>query len=97
MSYDSQQPHAERVYRIAQDYLQLGLGVVPIFNYINGTRALEYSQVEEVALTMVEFTRAEVDVKVQNQGFKLNDLYGATANIENFINIKTLAGNLEMP
>ncbi len=97
LSYDSQQPHAERVYRIAQDYSQLGLGVVPIFNYINGTRALEYSQVEEVfALTMVEFTReAEVDVKVQNQGFKLNDLYGATANIENFINIKTLAGNLE--
>ncbi|QZO12912.1 ABC transporter permease [Pseudoalteromonas piscicida] len=96
LSYDNQQPHAERVYRIAQDYSQLGLGVVPVFNYINGTRALEYSQVEEVfALTMVEFTReAEVDVTVKNQGFKLNDLYGATANIENFIDMETVAGSL---
>ena len=97
LSYDAQQPHAERIYRVAQDYSKLGLGVIPIFNYNQGVRAAEQSQVEEVfALKMVEFTReAEVDVKYNNQGFKLNNLYASTANIENFIDIKTLAGDLK--
>jgi putative ABC transport system permease protein len=97
LSYDTQQPHAERIYRVAQDYSKLGLGVIPIFNYNQGVRATAHSQVEEVfALKMVEFTReAEVDVKYNNQGFKLNDLYASTANIDNFIDIKTLAGDLK--
>ncbi|WP_462146397.1 ABC transporter permease [Pseudoalteromonas gelatinilytica] len=96
LSYDSQQPHAERVYRVGQDYSKLGLSVVPIFNYVQSKQAEDYSQVEEVfGLTMVELTReAMVDVSYRNQGYKLNALYGATANIENFIALKTLAGDL---
>ena len=97
LSYDSQQPHAERVYRVGQDYSKLGLSVIPIFNYSQAAKATEYSQVEEVfGLTMVSLTReAMVDVQYRDQGFKLNDLYGATPNIENFININTLAGDLK--
>ena len=97
LSYDSQQPHAERVYRVGQDYSKLGLSVIPIFNYSQAAKATEYSQVEEVfGLTMVSWTReAMVDVQYLDQGFKLNDLYGATPNIENFININTLAGDLK--
>jgi putative ABC transport system permease protein len=97
LSYDSQQPHAERVYRVGQDYSKLGLSVIPIFNYSQAAKATEYSQVEEVfGLTMVSLTReAMVDVQYLDQGFKLNDLYGATPNIENFININTLAGDLK--
>lgn len=97
LSYDSQQPHAENVYRVGQDYSKLGLSVIPIFNYVNGERALEYSQVEEVfGLTMVELTReAMVDVQYRDKGFKLNAVYGATPNIENFINMTTLAGDLK--
>lgn len=97
LSYDSQQPHAERVYRVGQDFSKLGLSVIPIFNYSQAAKATEYSQVEEVfGLTMVSLTReAMVDVQYREQGFKLNDLYGATSNIENFININTLAGDLK--
>ena len=97
LSYDSQQPHAERVYRVGQDFSKLGLSVIPIFNYSQAAKATEYSQVEEVfGLTMVSLTReAMVDVQYRDQGFKLNDLYGATPNIENFININTLAGDLK--
>ncbi|WP_440054550.1 FtsX-like permease family protein [Pseudoalteromonas sp. T1lg65] len=97
LSYDQQQPNAERVYRVAQDFSQLGLGVIPVFNYIAGTKALEYSQIEEVfAINMVEFTReAMVDVKVHGQGYKLNALFGATPNIENFIDVTTLSGDLK--
>ena len=97
LSYDSQQPHAERVYRVGQDFSKLGLSVIPIFNYSQAAKATEYSQVEEVfGLTMVSLTReAMVDVQYLDQGFKLNDLYGATPNIENFININTLAGDLK--
>ena len=97
LSYDSQQPHAERVYRVGQDFSKLGLFVIPIFNYSQGAKAVEYSQVEEVfGLTMVSMTReAMVDVQYRDQGFKLSDLYGATPNIENFINMNTLAGDLK--
>ncbi|HAU04876.1 MAG TPA: ABC transporter permease, partial [Pseudoalteromonas shioyasakiensis] len=79
LSYDSQQPHAERVYRVGQDFSKLGLSVVPIFNYVQSKQAEDYSQVEEVfGLTMVELTReAMVDVSYRNQGYKLNALYGA--------------------
>lgn len=96
LSYDSQQPDAERVYRIGQDYSKMGLGVIPVFNYIQGTQAKEYSQVEDVfALKMVEFTgEAMVDVQYQNQGFKLNKLYSATPNIAEFIATTTLSGDL---
>lgn len=97
LSFDQHQPNAERVYRVGQDYSKLGLGVIPIFNYNQGVRATEFSQVEDVfALKLIEFTReAEVDVKHNNQGFKLNNLYAATANIESFIDIKTLDGDLK--
>ena len=96
LSYDSQQPHAERVYRVGQDFSKLGLAVVPIFNFVQSKQAEDYSQVEEVfGLTMVELTReAMVDVSYRNQGYKLNALYGATPNIENFIALETLAGDL---
>ena len=69
LSFDQHQPNAERVYRVGQDYSKLGLGVIPIFNYNQGVRATEFSQVEDVfALKLIEFTReAEVDVKHNNQ------------------------------
>ncbi|WP_105188722.1 ABC transporter permease [Pseudoalteromonas sp. T1lg48] len=97
LSYDSQQPHAERVYRVGQDFSKLGLAVLPLFNYMQSKQAEDYSQVEEVfGLTLVELTReAMVDVSYRNQGYKLNALYGATANIENFIAMETLAGDLK--
>ena len=97
LSYDSYQPDAENVYRIGQDYTKLGLGVFPVFNYIRGKQTLEYSQVEEVfALKMVELSRdTMVDVKYKNQGFKLDALYSATSNIENFVKMTTLSGDLK--
>ncbi|TLX45978.1 ABC transporter permease [Pseudoalteromonas phenolica] len=97
LSFDKQQPDADRVYRVAQDYSKLGLGTIPIYSYTRGTQALDFSQVEDVfALKMVEFTReAEVDVKHNNEGFKLNNLYAATANIEDFIAMDVLAGNIK--
>ncbi|KTF13638.1 ABC transporter permease [Pseudoalteromonas sp. H105] len=97
LSYDSQQPHAEQVYRVGQDFSKLGLSVIPIFNYSQAVQATDYTQVEEVfGLTMVSMTReAMVDVQYRDQGYKLNELYGATPNIENFITMETLAGDLK--
>jgi len=97
LSYDKHQPNAEDIYRVGQDYSKLGLSVVPVFNYLQGKSALEYSQVKDVfAITMVEQTRqASVNVKRNGQGYKLDGLYGASSNIVNFIDIPTLAGNIQ--
>lgn len=99
LSYDSQHPDADRVYRIAQDYSKMGLAVIPIFNYARGLQTLEYNQVEDMfAITMVDQdpnSTVMTDVKLNGQGYKLDGLFGATANIANFISIETLHGNME--
>ncbi len=95
LSYDQQQPDAERVYRITQDYTKLGMEVLPLFSYVKAETTLNYDQVEDIfALTMLGSN--EIDVKYQGQGYKLTSVYGATPNIENFINIDTLVGDLKV-
>ncbi|MEZ7206022.1 FtsX-like permease family protein [Pseudoalteromonas sp. DY56-GL79] len=96
LSYDSQQPDAEQIYRIGQDYTKLGLAVVPISNFARAKEMEQYSQIESVfALTKVDWTnQAETDVQHNGQGYKLTEVLGATPNIQDFINIDTLAGDL---
>ncbi|WP_448568131.1 FtsX-like permease family protein [Thalassotalea ganghwensis] len=94
-SYDKQQPDAERVYRIAQDFSALGMGMMPFTHYNNSVISSKHSQVEDVFIISWLSSQA-TDVKYQGQGYKLSGIYGATANIERFIKIKTLAGDLEI-
>ncbi len=96
LSYDSQQPDAEQIYRIGQDYTKLGLAVVPISNFARAKEMEQYSQIESVfALTKVDWTnQAETDVQHNGQGYKLTEVLGATPNIQDFINIDTLTGDL---
>lgn len=97
LTYDSQQPDAERVYRINQDFTKVGMELLPLFNYVKAKKSLKYSQVEDIfALEMVEYSKEVItDVKYQGQGYKLGSIYGATPNIERFINMITLAGDLK--
>jgi len=97
LSYDSQQPDVERVYRIQQDYSKVGFGILPFFNYVQVATTLKYSQVEDIfALTLVESNEKVITtVKYQGQGYKLGSVYGATPNIERFININTLTGDMK--
>ncbi|WP_022944902.1 FtsX-like permease family protein [Pseudoalteromonas ruthenica] len=96
LSYDAQQPDAERVYRVGQDFSKLGLAVIPISNYTQAKNAQSYSQIEDVfALTLSEQTQATpANVTYRSQGYKLDGLFGATANIERFIAMRTLDGSL---
>jgi putative ABC transport system permease protein len=94
-SYDRQQPDAERVYRIAQDFSKLGMGSVPYAHYRNVAISLKHSQVED-AFALSWFGKTKTDVKYQGQGYKLTSIFGATPNIEHFINIDTLAGDLKV-
>ncbi len=93
-SYDRQQPDAERVYRVAQDFAKLGMGIVPYTQYRNVALSLKHSQVED-AFALTWFGSAKTDVKYQGQGYKLTEVFGATPNIEHFINMNTLAGDLK--
>ncbi|WP_339140986.1 ABC transporter permease [Pseudoalteromonas galatheae] len=96
LSYDSQQPHAERIYRIGQDYSKLGLAVIPISNFPRAKEMEQYSQIESVfALTKVDWTnQAETDVQHNGQGYKLTEVLGATPNIQDFIEVDILTGDL---
>ena len=80
LSYDAQQPDAERVYRVGQDFSKLGLAVIPISNYTQAKNAQSYSQIEDVfALTLSEQTQATpANVTYRSQGYKLDGLLGAT-------------------
>jgi len=93
LSYDSQQPDAERVYRITQDLTNIGMEVLPFSSYVKvAATSSNYSQVEDIfALTTVKITA----VKYQGQGYKLGAIYGATPNIERFIDMNILAGDLK--
>ncbi len=99
LSYDSQQPDAERVYRITQDLTKIGIEELPFSNYVKAAAtSRSYSQVEEIfALTSVESSeRVITTVKYQGQGYKLGAILGATPNIERFIKMNTLAGDLNI-
>jgi putative ABC transport system permease protein len=93
LSYDSHQPDAERVYRIQQDLTKIGIEVLPFSNYVKvAATSRSYNQVEDIfALTSVESSET---VKYQGQGYKLGAILGATPNIERFIDMKTLTGDL---
>jgi putative ABC transport system permease protein len=98
LTYDSHQPDAERVYRIQQDLTSIGIEVLPFSNYAKvAATSRSYSQVEDIfALRKVEFSEEVITaVKYQGQGYKLGATLGATPNIERFININTLAGDLK--
>ncbi|MBA6398923.1 ABC transporter permease [Colwellia sp. BRX10-4] len=98
LSYDSQQPDAERVFRIQQDLTAIGIEVLPFSNYVKAAATSKnYSQVEDIfALTSVESSEKVITaVNYQGQGYKLGAMLGATPNIERFIDMKTLAGDLK--
>jgi putative ABC transport system permease protein len=98
LTYDSHQPDAERVYRIQQDLTSIGIEVLPFSNYVKvAATSRSYSQVEDIfALTSVESSEKVITaVKYQGQGYKLGAILGATPNIENFIDINTVAGDIK--
>jgi len=98
LSYDSHQPDAERVYRLTQDLTKIGVAVLPFSNYVKAAATSKsYSQVEDMfALTSIESNENAIStVKYQGQGYKLGAIVGATPNIESFINMNTLTGDLK--
>jgi putative ABC transport system permease protein len=96
MSYDDQHPNASNVYRVSQDYSKLGLGELPLFNFIQSERALAYTEVQAFfALTSVEeIKKIEINVTIEGERYKLDHLYGATNNISSFIHLPVISGDL---
>ncbi len=95
LSYDNQQPDAERVYRILTDY---GVLKLPLFNLTQAEKTLKSTMVEDIfSIEMLEYSNKKTAaVKYKGQGFTLRSFYGATPNIEDFIKIKVITGNLKI-
>ncbi|MGS0498399.1 ABC transporter permease [Pseudoalteromonas sp. S1727] len=90
-SYDEQQPHADRVYRIYQYFPSLGMGA-PVVNKDVIASFKDMTEIEDImSLEMVppgsEFVRDGV-------GFKLENVLAASSNVADFINIDIVAGEL---
>lgn len=96
MSYDTQHPNATSVYRITQDYSKLGLMVLPLFNYHQAQRAMAYTQVEDFfSLTSVQdIGEIPNNVTLNGKGYKLNNLYGASNNIKDFVHLPIVSGDI---
>ncbi|MDP5212307.1 FtsX-like permease family protein [Pseudoalteromonas tunicata] len=90
-SYDEQQPNADRVYRVYQNFPSLGMGA-PVVNKDVMYSFKDMAAIEDVlSLDLVppgsEFVRDGV-------GYKLENVLAARSNVTDFINIEIVAGDL---
>ncbi|MFN6971685.1 MAG: ABC transporter permease, partial [Rheinheimera sp.] len=90
-SYDSQQPNAERVVRVEQFFIEMGMGI-PLTNknVLNRLRTLE--GVED--LLVLEHIPTAEEYRHQEQFYKLSGVFGASPNIQDFIQLEVVQGDL---
>ncbi|USD28466.1 ABC transporter permease [Pseudoalteromonas sp. SCSIO 43201] len=98
LSFDTFQPNAERVVRAEADFSSLGLGTVPTINYPRLLEAKDLTQVEDIfALFKAKNHDPALGyVSAGENQFQLNNLYVASSNILDFIDLKVLDGNIEL-
>lgn len=91
VSYDKQQPNAERVYRVNQYFTSLGVGG-PMTNKDLMNTFKDMAEIEGILSLEprppgAEFVRDDV-------GYKLESIMSASSNITDFVNIDLVAGDL---
>ncbi|MBL4942228.1 MAG: ABC transporter permease [Colwellia sp.] len=97
LSYDKQHPDSERVYLGHTDYTAVGLQVISISSFKLAEKFKNHNQVE--SLFMLANTQ-EIGqgmsnlVEVSGDYHRLNDFYMASANILDFVNLTTIAGDI---
>jgi len=98
LSYDKFQPDSERVYVAHTDYSAVGLQAIASSNYRDAETLKNHSQVEAVfRLTKAEFLDEQISELVQLNGdyYRLNNFYAAEANIQNFIQLESVQGDIQ--
>ncbi|PAJ75954.1 ABC transporter permease [Pseudoalteromonas sp. NBT06-2] len=97
LSYDKHQPDSERVYLAHTDYTAVGLQTISISSFRLAEIIKSNSQVESIfRLTNTQLIGQDLSnvVAVGGVNHRLNDFYMASANILDFVNLITLAGDI---
>lgn len=91
-SYDQWLPHAERVYRVEQYIVPLN-GGIPLVNKNTINRLRDQAGIDDVLL--LEPLAATDEFRVGENSFRLTGLLGVSANVQQFLPLNVLAGDLD--
>jgi putative ABC transport system permease protein len=94
MSYDKWQPNADNTYRVELDWSSFGFDVYPSANLTRSQDFKKLSGVEDV-FGLVRADNRLTNVNDGENNFKLASLFVATENIESFIKLNVLAGEIK--
>jgi len=97
LSYDKQNPDSERVYLGHSDFTAVGLQVISISSFKLAEKIKNNSQVESIfrlANTQEIGQGVSNLIEVAGNYHRLNDFYMASANILDFVNLTTIAGDI---
>jgi putative ABC transport system permease protein len=97
LSFDEMQPDHQHVYRLHVDVNVPGLEEIPL-TVVNIAQTLTTrSDVADLFILadVVDSGLLSEHIKIADQAFKLNNLYGTAKNIRDFVNILVILGDLE--
>ncbi|ALO43776.1 ABC transporter permease [Pseudoalteromonas phenolica] len=97
LSFDEMQPDHQQVYRLHVDVNVPGLEEIPL-TMVNIAQTLTTrSDVADLFILadVVDSDLLSEHIKIADQAFKLNNLYGTAKNIRDFVNISVILGDLE--
>ena len=97
LSFDEMQPDHQQVYRLHVDVNVPGLEEIPL-TMVNIAQTLTTrSDVADLFILadVVDSGVLSEHIKIADQAFKLNSLYGTAKNIRDFVNISVMLGDLE--
>ncbi len=97
LSFDEMQPDHQQVYRLHVDVNVPGLEEIPL-TMVNIAQTLTTrSDVADLFILadVVDGGLLSEHIKIADQAFKLNSLYGTAKNIRDFVNISVILGDLE--
>jgi len=97
LSFDEMQPDHQQVYRLHVDVNVPGLEEIPL-TMVNIAQTLTTrSDVADLFILadVVDSGLLSEHIKIADQAFKLNSLYGTAKNIRDFVNISVILGDLE--
>ncbi|RJE77196.1 ABC transporter permease [Pseudoalteromonas sp. MSK9-3] len=100
LSYDSQHPNADRVYRVHTDYRPWGLQMIAASDSDLALEMLSHTQVEDALIltdahSLSYFAEPMIlDVTIKGETARLSNVLVASSNLLDFINLEVLFGDL---
>jgi putative ABC transport system permease protein len=97
LSFDEMQPDHQQVYRLHVDVNVPGLEEIPLTVVNIAQTLITRSDVADLFILadVVDSGLLSEHIKIADQAFKLNNLYGTAKNIRDFVNISVILGDLE--